>query len=133
MNWSRVIIAGVVAGIATWIVDFVCHGVILNSTYERYSDVFFLGSSPLWFLLISVCVGIAAAILFAKSRACWGAGAKGGATYGFWLGLVAFFGPFYSPLVIAGFPYYLSWCQGSINLIDGVVGGVVLGLLYKKA
>jgi len=133
MNWTRAILAGLAAGIVTNIADFVMHGLILGKTYMKY-DVFTQEpANPLWFLVISLCIGIAAAILFAKSRGSWAEGWTGGATFGFFLGLTAFFSNFYSPLVLAGFPYFLSWCWGGINLIDGVLGGVVLGAIYKTA
>lgn len=132
MNWTRAILAGLAAGFVTNIANFVMHGLLLAETYKRY-DVFAKDeANPLWFLLISFCIGIAAAILFAKSRGSWAAGWKGGATFGFFLGLTAFFANFYYPLVLEGFPYYLGWCWGGINVIDGVLGGAVLGALYKK-
>ncbi len=31
--------------------------------------------------------------------------------------------PFYNTLVLDGFPYFLSWCQGGANLIGAVVLG----------
>lgn len=134
MNWSKVLLAGVLAGIATWVADFVMHGILLADTYVKYSDVFTQEqASPFSFLAISLSIGITAAILFGKTRDSWAPGPKGGATYGFFLGLVAFFTPFYNSLVIDGWPYYLSWCHGGINVIDGVVGGLVLGLVYKQA
>ena len=77
-------------------------------------------------------IGIFAAILFAKTRTSWAESWKGGATFGFWLSLTAFFANFYYPLVLEGFPYYLSWCWGGINVIEGVIGGAVLGLIYKR-
>lgn len=134
MNWTRALIAGVLAGIAINIVDFILHGQILGATYARYPEVFSQESAnPLFFLLVAVLIGIAAGILFAKTRGSWKAGWVGGVTFGFWLGLISFFVPFYNPLVLDGFPYYLSWCWGGINLIDGVVGGAVLGAVYKSA
>jgi hypothetical protein len=133
MSWTRAILAGLVAGFVMNLADFVMHGLLLANTYERY-DVFTKEqANPFWFLVISFCIGIAAAILFAKSRGSWAQGWKGGATFGFFLGLTAYFANFYNPLVLEGFPYYLSWCWGGINLIDGVLGGAVLGAIYKKA
>ena len=52
--------------------------------------------------------------------------------FGFWLGLVAFFSPFYDSLVIEGFPYFLSWCWGGANLISLVIFGAVIGAIYKS-
>lgn len=132
MNWGRVTIAGVAAGIVIWLADYVMHVMIMGATYAKYPEVFTQEeASPFWFLLVSVCIALAAAILFAKTRKCWSAGVAGGVAFGFWLGLTAFFGPFYFPLVLLGFPYYLAWCWGGIHLIEGLIGGAVLGALYK--
>lgn len=134
MNWNKVIIGGVVGGIALNLAEFVMHGIIMAGTYAKYPDVFTQeASSPFWFLLVSLCIALVAAILFAKTRACWAAGVKGGVTYGFLLGLFAYFSFFYDPLVLEGFPYYLAWCQGAITLIALVILGAVLGLVIKKS
>lgn len=133
MNWGKVLLAGVVAGVVGNLADFVMHGLILGETYKKYPEVFTQeGASPVYFLLISVCIGIAAAILFAKTRACWAEGVGGGVAFGFFLGLVAFFAPFYNSLVLEGFPYFLVWCWGGTHLIGAVVFGFFLGLIYKK-
>lgn len=132
MNWTRAILAGLAAGVAINLADFVQHVIIMANTYKKYPDVFSQTQvNPLYFLAIALCIAIFAAILFAKTRACWAAGIKGGVTYGFWLGMVSFFSSFYYPLVLDGFPYYLAWCWGGINLIDALIGGAVLGLIYK--
>jgi hypothetical protein len=131
MSWTKALIAGVAAGIAVGFANFILHAVILGSTYAKY-DVFTQEpTNPAYFFLVAVCIAICAAFLFARSRDSWAPGAKGGATFGFWLGLVAFFSPFYSPLVLKGFPYFLAWCQGGADLIAAIVGGTVLGLVYK--
>jgi hypothetical protein len=134
MNWSKALIGGLVGGIALNIVEWWFHGFVMAGTYAKYPDVFEQEmASPLHFLLVAVCVSFAAAILFSKTRSNWGDGAMGGATFGFFLGLFAFFGHFYRPMVIDGYPYYLAWCQGSITLITLVIVGAVLGLVIKKS
>ena len=132
MSWSRILGSGVVAGIVVALVNYVLHGIIMADTYTRYSDTFSQEpANPVWFFVVAIAIAIFFTILFAKTRQCWAAGARGGVTYGFWLGMVAFFANFYDPLVIAGFPYYLAWCHGGIGLIGAVVGGAVIGLIYK--
>lgn len=132
MNWTRAIIAGVVGGIVVNIADFIQHGLILGSTYVRYDQVFSQEqANPLYFMLIAVTTGVFAAILFARTRSSWAPGVRGGLNFGLLLGLVTFWYPFYSALVIDGFPYYLSWCWGGINLIDALLFGVVVGAIYK--
>lgn len=133
MNWSKILIGGIAAGVATTIAEWVLHGMVMRSTYERYPEVFRQEHSPLYFLLAAVGISFAAAILFSKTRACWATGAKGGATFGGFLGLFAFFTFFYNPLVFEGYPYYLAWCQGSITLIVLIIAGSVLGLVIKKS
>lgn len=133
MNWGRIIGGGVAAGIVTWLADFVMHGVLLGETYKRYDEAFSqTPANPMSFLGIAVVVGIFTAVLFGKSRGSWGAGAKGGMTFGLYLGLAYFFMNFYMPLVIEGFPYYLAWCHGGIGLIDAVLAGAVLGAIVPK-
>jgi hypothetical protein len=131
MNWTRAILAGVAGGIATWIANFVMHGMILGSTYMKYEVFTREQANPLHFLLVGICIGIPTAILFAKTRASWASGVAGGVTFGFFVGLVAFFAPFYESMVIEGFPYFLSWCWGGVNLIGFVVYGAVIGAIYK--
>lgn len=133
MNWSRILLAGIAAGIATNIADFVMHGMIMRQTYMRYSEVFSqTPANPLWFALVAICICLAAALLFGRTRTSWGPGAVGGASFGFYVGLLGFFPGFYQALVIEGFPYYLSWCWGGINMIDSLIAGAVLGLVIKR-
>lgn len=130
MNWPKVIIAGVVGGIALWIANFIMHGLILGNTYAEY-PVFKLEGNPVYFLLAAVLMSLFAAMLFAKTRGSWAAGLKGGATFGFFLGLFSFFAHFYHPLTIEGFPYFLAWCWGGIGLIALTIMGAAQGLTYK--
>ncbi len=131
MNWTKLLIAGVAAAIALWLADFVMHGLILGPTYAKYPIFSQEQANPLLFLFVALFIALAAALLFAKSRPCWGAGVKGGVTFGFFVGLVLFFPNFYYSLVLEGFPYYLSWCWGGVNVIEFLIVGAVLGLIYK--
>ena len=133
MNWGRILAGGIVSGIVVNLVDFVLHGQVMANTYKKYDTVFSQKeANPLHFFAVAICMGIFIALLFARSRSSWGEGWKGGAGFGLYLGLAVFFSTFYNPLVIADFPYYLSWCWGGINLIDCVVGGAVMGAMIKR-
>lgn len=132
MNYARVLLAGLAGGIVIWLADFVMHGIMLGPTYTRYPVFTQEAASPFSFLLVEVFLALTAALLFAKTRDSWGAGWAGGANFGVYLGLVRFFMHFFSPLTLEGFPYYLSWCWGGITLIDGVILGAILGVLYKR-
>ncbi|MCL4819608.1 MAG: hypothetical protein KJ067_10715 [Vicinamibacteria bacterium] len=133
MNWTRVALGGAVAGVVTWISDFVLHGQVMAATYRRLPQVYSQEqASPMHFLLVAVTICFMSALLFARTRSHWGAGPKGGLTFGFFLGLVVFFQRFYDPLVIDGYPYYLAWCQGGIAMIDCLLAGAVIGAIVKE-
>ena len=132
MNWTKILLSTIVGGELANIADFVMHGVILGNTYTKYPEVYTqTQANPLWFVLISILMAFFAAILFAKTRKCWSGGWKGGATFGFYLGLVFFFAQFYPALVIEGFPYHLSWCHGGTALIASTIMGLGIGLVQK--
>ncbi len=133
MNWSKAILAGIVGGVVMTLADYVMHGIIMADTYAKYPVFRQDDAGVHYFFLAGICVAIMAAVLFGKTRSAWAEGVMGGATFGFFLGLVAFFTHFYNPLVIEGFPYYLSWCWGGMNVIAFVVLGAVLGAMMKKA
>ena len=133
MNWTKIGIGAVVGGIVIWLIDFVSHGFLLADAYTRM-PIFQVdeAANPVMFLLVSICIAGAAAILFARTRQSWEAGAGGGATYGFFIGLVGIFPFFYHPMVLNGWPYYLSWCWAGITMIDSVVLGAILGVIYPR-
>ena len=135
MNWTRVVLSGVVAGIVMNIVEFVEHGVILADTYKKYSPQPFTATeaNPGYFALIAVLTGIAAAILFAKTRQSWADGWKGGVTFAFFGALVSIWANFHQPLVIEGFPYYLAWCWSGSQMIAGLAGGAGLGVMLRRS
>ena len=133
MNWTRVVIGGLVAGIVVNLADFVMHGKIMADTYKRFDQVFTQAeANPMLFFAVAMATGVMVAMLFAKTRAAWAPGWKGGLFFGLFFGLATFFLNFYNPLVIDGFPYYLSWCWGGIGVIDGLIGGTVLGLIIPR-
>jgi hypothetical protein len=133
MNWTKVFVAGVAAGIVANLADFVMHGIIMADTYKSMPSVFTQEqASPFYFLAVSICTAIFFTILYAKTVDSWGGGWKGGASFGFWVGMVAFFPNFYNSLVIADFPYYLGWCWGGMTVISAILGGATVGALYKK-
>lgn len=134
MDIGRLLGGGVAAGIVIGIADFVLHGLVMGSTYAKYPEVFSqTQANPGLFVLVAVCIGLAAAYLFARTRASWAAGAKGGLAFGACIGLLGWFPNFYAPLVYEGFPYHLAWCWGGIGMIDSLLAGAVLGTIIKRA
>jgi hypothetical protein len=134
MRWNRIVPAALVGGIAMWLASFVLHGIVMADTYVKYPEVFTQKqANPFWFLAIEFLIALPAAVLFSRTRSAWPAGIGGGAMFGFWVGAIGFFAQFFFPLVIEGFPYYLGWCWGGINLIVSVLLGAVLGVILPRA
>lgn len=132
MNWTRIALAGVAAGVVTNVCEFIVHGLLMAATYEGLPEVFEqTQASPLYFLAIAIGMALAMAALYARTRSCWPSGVKGGATLGFFVGLFLFFADFYYPLIIAEFPYYLAWCWGASSILFAVITGSVVSLVYK--
>lgn len=131
MNWTKVAVSGLLGGIAMNVADFLNHGLIMGSAYGKYPIFGVEPANPLHFTLVAICISLAAALLFDRTRSVWAAGWKGGATFGLMAGLVVFFYPFYNSLVLSGFPYHMVWCWGGINLIGMVVAGLVMGLVNR--
>lgn len=132
MQMNKVLIAGAVGGLVLAVWEFLMHGLIMGNTYASLT-VFRQDANPVWFPIIAILLGIIAGVLFAKTRAVWSDGAKGGMTFGFWLGLIGGFASFYNPLTFQGFPYYLAWCWLGITLLGWVVYGAVVGMIYKTS
>ncbi len=131
MNWSKALISGVAGGVALAVYEAIMYGFVMRGTFESHAGVFRADANPAWFSVVAIAIGVAAGLLFAKSRSSWSAGPKGGMTFGLFLGLVGFFAQFYAPLTHPGFPYYLAWCFGAITLIGYTALGAVLGALNK--
>lgn len=133
MNWGKILLAGVLGGIVMMIANFVMHGIIMGSTYMEYPEVFVQEETGVgWFALVSVMIGIGLAILFAKTRLSWASGLVGGAAFGAIVGLTHFFQNFYDALVYEGFPYFLAWCHGGMDLIAFALGGASMGFILQR-
>ena len=131
MNWTKVAVAGVVGGIVMWLFDFLMHGIVLGQTYTEYPVFTQEAANPAMFLVISFCIALTAAVIYAKTRDCWGGGAKGGILFGFLLGLFGSFPHFYNVLVLEGWPYFLCWAWAGISTLGMTIVGVVIALVYK--
>lgn len=126
-------IAAVVGGIVSCFVSFLLHGFVMASAYTRWDEVFSQEqANPVWFFAIAIVVALPAAYLFSRTRDKWQAGLSGGLCFGALVGAVIGFTQFYWPLIILGFPYYLSWCWLGIDLITYSAMGAAFSFFIKK-
>lgn len=136
MQWSKILMVGLVGGIVNAVYGFLMHGIVMGNSYRKYSPEVFRGAEDepnmIWFVILPLLIGLVGAVLFAKTRASWQAGPKGGIMFGLWVGLIGLLGNFYSPLIISGYPYYLAWCTGGIIVIGWMIYGAVVAAMYKS-
>lgn len=57
----------------------------------------------------------------------------GGALFGAIVGCIPGFTNFYWPLVIEGFPYFLSWCWFGTDVISFAAMGLVFAMVIKRS
>jgi hypothetical protein len=63
----------------------------------------------------------------------FGGGPKGGATFGVYAGVLINFPTWiFSHLLVDGFTYGLAWLWTVIGIVWAVIGGAVVGAIYRK-
>ncbi|HVU23789.1 MAG TPA: hypothetical protein VHE13_06660 [Opitutus sp.] len=134
MKNPRFWIAVFVTGIVVNALDFVVQGMLLtNSFYSSIDSMrhdvgfgpFVLGDFVATFVLAWVLDRVAPA---------FAAGAKGGATAGFFLGvLVNFPMNHFIFLMFKGVPYSLAWINTLFGVVWYLIAGALLGALMKRA
>ncbi len=141
INWNRVILGGLVAGLIINIFEFVLNGVVLAKDWEAavlalgrppmaggQMAVFFVWSFVLWGLL----VGIFAVWLYAAIRPRYGAGPKnalcaGAAVWGLGYVLASV-----TPIALHLFPRRLMAIGLAVGLVEVLVGTVAGAWLYRE-
>jgi hypothetical protein len=137
MKEGRFWIAVAVTGVAMNVVDTIFQGYLFAAPiYERYAGVFRQDASLMPFYIVGDFVAVlVVAWLYLKVRGSFDAGLRGGAIFGFYVGMVMSF-PMYhfAQLMIEGFPYWVAWVFTFYGIFWGVATGTLLGkLLEPKA
>lgn len=136
MNWKRLLLAALVAYLFLQISDFVVHGGIMSKTYEdigqagvfrpeadmmRYTWVMFLTTIVFSFFFT---------FIFVKGYE--GKGVAEGIRYGLYITCFWVFVNSFNSFVIYPLPYSLAWIWIFIGLIQMVVMGIIVALVYKR-
>lgn len=135
MNYKRFLIAFLAGGVVMNVLDQITHGLILKSTYEANSALFNSAdsTSPALYIIAAFIASAIFVWVYAKVIDSVGAGPKGGLLFGIYAGiLISFPGMLYMHIMIAGFPYYLSWVWILNTIVVYAIAGAVVGQLYQK-
>jgi hypothetical protein len=130
---KRAILALVAVFIVWAILDFIIHGVFLQSTYEataslwRPMDEMKIGLMYFVTLLFTACfVAIYGWLVSQKSI---GSGIKYGALFGLAIGISAGLGMY----TVMPIPLTLAWSWLFGSLVEGIVAGAVVGAILKPS
>lgn len=132
MNIPRLILTIVVVAIASYLFDFLYHGMMLGQSYKDTADAWRPEDEMMKRIPLQAACYFLIAIGFCTVWA-YGFGDKGvkcGAIYGFFLGIMATGGMLIN-FVFAPLPdqFMVPWAVGGI--LASVLGGIISALVYK--
>ena len=137
MNWMRVLIGGVVAGVLMFFADGLIHSQLLKHHWEQVMAS--MGrkdeDSPgamIFFALHDLTKGIAVAWLYAAIRKHFGAGPKTAVLAGLAVWAIMFVIPFIAEVPIHIYSRHMLLAWTIYELVATAAGGLVAGALYKE-
>ncbi|MBE3134099.1 MAG: hypothetical protein IMZ55_11535 [Acidobacteria bacterium] len=131
MNVKKCLMIGVVLGIVANVIDFIVQGTLLAGFYT--GAPFRQDTNMAWMVLGDFVAAFVFTWVYLKVAPAFAAGPVGGATMGFYAGvLVTFPANIFLHLMIANFPYGLSWIWTIYGIIWYVVLGAIAGAMNKK-
>jgi hypothetical protein len=124
-------LAAVIAVLALFLVwDNFLVGMLLGSTLAQIPGLV-AEVSKLWETVGDLCSAMMLTGVYARVRGVYGVGAKNGAIYGVYAGLLINFPTWLLMTVYAGWPYALTWTMTIAGTLLTVVAGAIIGTVYQ--
>jgi hypothetical protein len=135
INWVRVLLGGLLAGLVVNMFEFVTNGVVLASQWEAAMKA--LGhqmpaGSTAVFIVWGFLIGIGAIWLYAASRPRFGPGPKTAAITGFCYWIFAYALPNFGSGAMGLFPTRLLAIGTIVGLVEIIAGSLCGAWLYKE-
>ena len=135
INWVRVLLGGLLAGLVINIFEYVTNGVVLAAAWDAAMKA--LGrhlpmSAIAVFVVGGFISGIAAIWLYAAARPRFGAGPKTAVLTGFAYWVVGYALPYLGQLPLGLFPRRLLVIGCIVGLVEIIVASVVGAWWYKE-
>lgn len=131
MNFKKCLTIGVVIGIVVTVLDFVVQGRLLASYYTQ--PPFRQDIHMAWIVVGDFAAAFIFAWVYLAVAGSFAPGVPGGATMGFYAGvLVNFPGAIFMHLMFQGFPYVLSWIWIVYGILWYVCAGAIAGAMNKQ-
>jgi hypothetical protein len=126
-------LTGLAVGVVVNLYDFVVHGLLLTGPLYSKLPLMRPGASLPLLILMDFVAALVFVWVFQRVRACFAAGAAGGAAFGFYAGVLVNFPTWIaSYLLLEGFTYGLAWAWILTGVVWGVLAGAVAGALMSR-
>ena len=134
MNLKKLLLATIAVGVVWNVLDFVIQGQVLQGAYYSKLTSLFRSDPPMaLFAFGDLVAALVFVWVYDRVYGSFGGGPRGGATYGFYAGILVNFPTWlFLNLMFVGFPYGLAWVWVIYGILAGVIGGAVAGAMYSK-
>jgi hypothetical protein len=135
INWARVLLGGLLAGVIINAGEFLVNGVVLGSEWEAVMKGFGRTMAPstlVVFFIWGFLIGIGAIWLYAAARPRFGPGAKTAALTGFAFWIFSFVLPTLGNWALGIFPERLLIIGTLAGLVEIILASVAGAWLYKE-
>jgi hypothetical protein len=136
INWPRVILGGIVAGLIINLFEFILNGVILAEDMNAAISALgrhLGGPELLMFTTWAFLVGIFAVWLYAAIRPRYGAGPKTALAAAAAVWFLGYLLADVTPLALKLFPTHVMVIGLAVGLVEVIVGTMVGAWLYREA
>ncbi len=130
MQYGRILKTALAVGIAVNVFDFLVNGMLLMSWMENLPIMRQDASIPL-LIVGDFIASLVLVLVYAKVRGSFGEGPKAGASFGFYIGVVANFPTWiFAYLLFNGMTYQAAWVMTIVGIVWTMVAGAVAGWVY---
>jgi hypothetical protein len=141
INWRRVILGGLLAGMLINVIEFFLNGVVLAKDWE--AAIVALGRPPIagsqialffvWsFVLWGFLIGIISVWLYAAMRPRYGAGPKTALYVGSFVWGLGYLLPSVTPLLLSLYPRRIVAIGLTVGLVEVLLAALVSARLYRE-
>ena len=129
---KKIILSTIAVFLAWSVMDFILHSVILSASYAATASLWRpMGEMKMGVMYVAgLIASLAFVVIFARFFS--NKGIITGLKYGLWFGLGAGVSMGYGSYSVMPIPYHMAftWFLGSV--IEGAVGGIILGAIIKE-
>lgn len=136
MDMKKFLTATGVVFVATFVWDFLFHGLFLGPSYYATNATTFVQSDApsIWLFVGQLAQSALIVYVWSRVMGSFAAGMKGGMIFGILAHLLIMVpGAMYNHIFINGFPYALSWLWVVGGVVLGAIQGSIAGAMYKPS